>query len=367
MANSKEPIKLRMRKMATGNTSLYLDIYLNGRREYEYLHLYLIPEKGKRERDLNRETMRLAEAIRAKRVVDFQNGRFGFESGKKAATDFLEYFRKMCKEKREKSENTYGTWDGVRQLLEEYCKPGTTFKDIDARWLAGFKRFLGSAESQRGLPLSQNSKVTYFQKVRACVNRAVREGILQKNPLLNVPNFKTEEKERTYLTLEEVRALAATPCKNPALKRAFLFSCLTGLRISDITRLLWGDVRSEDTFTRIVFRQKKTGGQEYIDISPEAVPYLGERCADDVPVFLGMGETSKISRRLRKWAVQCGIRKPITFHSARHTFAVLMLNLGADIYTVQKLLGHRSLETTQVYAHIVDKKKQNAVLLIPKI
>ena len=73
MAGAKEPIRLRKRKMPTGNTSLYLDIYINGRRTYEYLKMYLIPEKSKADREANRQTLQLAEAIKSKRIIELQN------------------------------------------------------------------------------------------------------------------------------------------------------------------------------------------------------------------------------------------------------------------------------------------------------
>ena len=182
-----------------------------------------------------------------------------------------------------------------------------------------------------------------------------------------IEGFKAAEVKRDYLTLEEIKALAATPCKYPCLKRSFLFSCLTGLRKSDIEKLTWGEVHKQGEYTRIIFKQKKTGGQEYLDITPQAEKYLGEPGQADELVFAGFSYGSYTSLELRRWCMASGIEKDITFHCARHTFAVLMLDLGADIYTVSKLLGHRELATTQIYAKVLDRNKQKAVSLIPDI
>lgn len=363
--------------MPSGNTSLYLDIYLDGKRTYEYLKLYLIPEKSRADREKNRQTLQLAEAVRAKRVVEVRNGKFGFDGGGKPEADFLDYYRGLC-ERRRKTEGSLGNWGNwwsALQHLERYCKPGVKMKDITPEWVRGFKDYLDTAATlaaeganvRERRRLAQNSKVSYFNKLRACVNAAFEEGIITRNPLRGVEGFKTEEKERVYLTLDEVRRMAAEPCEYPVLKRAFLFSCLTGLRKSDIEKMRWSEVREEGEFVRIVFRQKKTGGQEYLDISPEAVQYLGERGAADELVFKGFSYGAYTSVALRSWALRCGITKPVTFHSGRHTFAVLMLELGADIYTVSKLLGHRDIATTQIYAKVTDARKRKAVSLIPEI
>ena len=216
-------------------------------------------------------------------------------------------------------------------------------------------------------PLSQNSKVSYFNKLRACINQAFEDRIIPINPLRGIEGFKPDETERVYLTLDEVKKLAKTDCKYPVLKRAFLFSCLTGLRKSDIEKLVWGEVQKFGEFTRIVFKQKKTGGQEYLDINKQAEEYLGKQSKADERVFAGFSYNSQTLLELKRWCMLAGITKDVTFHSGRHTFAVVMLDLGADIYTVSKLLGHKELSTTQIYAKVLDKKKQEAVNLIPDI
>lgn len=259
-----------------------------------------------------------------------------------------------------------------------YCDEFTTFDDIDAEWIQGFKDYLNSAEkdarkrggSKRSYAfqgLSQNSKVSYFNKLRACLNQAFEDGIIKKNPIRSVEGFKQEEVAREYLTIDEVKKLAATPCNYPVLKATFLFSCLTGLRKSDIEKLTWGEIHKQGDFTRIIFKQKKTGGQEYLDISDQAAAYLGPRRNDVDRVFEGFKYGAWTSLELKRWALAAGITKNLTFHCLRHTFAVMMLDLGADIYTVSKLLGHRELSTTQIYAKVLDKNKQAAVNLIPNI
>ena len=170
-----------------------------------------------------------------------------------------------------------------------------------------------------------------------------------------------------YLTIEEVQKLAQTPCEYPQIKAAFLFSCLTGLRRSDVLRLRWGDVYQQGEFTRIIFRQKKTDGQEYLDITAEAVELMGERGKPEEYIFTDIHSPACTNNTIKLWVARAGIPKDITFHCARHTFAVMMLDLGTDIYTVSKLLGHRELSTTQIYAKVLDKTKQAAVSRIPNI
>ena len=122
-----------------------------------------------------------------------------------------------------------------------------------------------------------------------------------------------------------------------------------------------------DGGTRIVFRQKKTKGLEYLDITGQAVRYMGQRGKADERVFAGLKYSAWHNLALREWCLKAGITKHITFHCGRHTFAVLQLSLGTEIYTVSKLLGHRELKTTQVYAQIMDEKKREAVNRIPEL
>lgn len=375
--SQKEMVRLRERELANGNKSLYLDIYRNGRREREFLKLYLIKEKDAIDREKNRQTLATARSIQAKRQITIQNGEYDFTKQFSLDTPFLEYFRKMCKDKFGEGEDKWDIWHCTLRYLELYCDEHTTFNDITKEWVIGFKEFLDNVpknnfrknvnrEKEQFVGLAQNTKNSYFNKVRSCVIDAYINKVIPYNPFVGVEGFKRPESEREYLTVEEVQKLINTPCNYHGLKTAFLFSCFTGLRKSDIERLTWGKVVKFGDFDRIVFKQKKTMKQEYMDINPQARELMGERGEFNEKVFPGFRYSSWMLLELQLWVTNAGIPKHITFHSARHTFAVMMLSVGADIYTVSKLLGHRSVETTEIYAKVIDKKKQDAITMMPK-
>ena len=372
-------ITLRQRTLPSGRTTLYLDIICNGRRKVESLKLFLIPETSRADKQKNKETLKLAEAIRAKRVVEVQNKEFGFKSDFAEDTNFYDYYVAIT-EKRlgTESRGNWGNWRSCLKHMEKYDPSikKRTFADITQDWVQGFRDYLEKEACAWGCdyrerikdhPLSKNSKLSYFNKLRACLNQAMEERIIQTNPIVGVERFKEAEGTRMYLTIEEVKTLAQTECEYPNIKRAFLFSCLTGLRRSDVLRLKWGDIHKQDGYTRIIFTQKKTGGLEYLDISAQASELLGERGKPNENVFTDIHSPSCTNEAIKRWVLRAGINKEITFHCARHTFAVMMLDLGTDIYTVSKLLGHRELSTTQRYAKVLDKNKQKAVSKIPDI
>ncbi len=377
----KEPVRLRRKTLTNGNVSLYLAINTGaGRREYEFLRLYLIPEKTKADKLRNRETLALANSIKAQRIVDIQNGAHGFKSDFKEQTLFFDYYQALTeKRKKRETKGNSSNWASCLRHMRKYePRRNITFADITPQWVQGFKDYLEDEAEAFGCdhrkrkdrhPLSQNSKQSYFNKLRACLRQAYEDGIIRQNPMRGILGFSSQEGMRQYLSLDEVKAMAAADCNYPEVKRAFLFSCLTGLRRSDIVKLTWGEVTQLGGRTRLVFRQKKTGGQEYLDITPQAADLIGERgnAKGDDKVFGNILNPSDTNDNLRIWALRAGVDKHISFHCGRHTFAVLMLTLGTDIYTVSKLLGHRELKTTQIYAKIVDEKKQEAVDNIPPI
>lgn len=209
---NKSPIRLRKRKLLNGNISLYLDIYhKDGKRDYEFLKLYLIPEKTRADKEKNKQTMQLAQSILGKRLVEMQNGDYGFKSQFAEDTLFFDYYRAMTEKRLGKeSRGNWGNWLSCLKHLERYEKrKNITFAEITPKWVQGFRNYLEKEAYAYGCdyrerkelkPLSQNSRQSYFNKLRACLNQAYEDRIIAHNPMRGIDGFAGEESTRMYLT-----------------------------------------------------------------------------------------------------------------------------------------------------------------------
>ena len=356
-------VTLREKKISKGRRSLYLDFYPAVRNPYtgketrrEFLGLYIYEKtKSPFETQHNKQTKALAESIRNDRFLEIQNGKYGFQNEAKRKTSFLDFF-KMLADKKYTSEGNYGNWLGAYRYLCRYFENGLTMGELSEETIEEFR------DHMLRLDLAQNTKHTYYNKVKAAIREAHKKGFLPENYCLKVDNIKAAETKREFLTLDELKILAKTECDNPLLKRAFLFSALTGLRFSDIHNLKWEDVQGNDEKGYFIrFQQKKTKGQETLDIPKSAFELLGKPKAPEQKVFYKLVYSAWNNVKLKEWVMMSGIRKKITFHCARHSFATIQLDLGTDIYTVSKLLGHKELRTTQIYGKIMDKNKKAAM------
>lgn len=380
---AKEPVRIRYKDLSNGNKSIYLDYYKDGKREYEFLKLYLIPERNSSAKLQNEETLRTANAIKAQRVISLQNEQHGFSNaGIKGRINFIGYLEAQAERYDENGSRAYArTVRNTICHLVRYKGDKVTMKQVDRKYLLGFieylnggasKYFEGGPDGTERKKLSAAAKALYFGAVVTALNRAVQEDIIAANPADRIAmQDKPKEGQGTkvYLTLDEIRLLSGTPCKYEDLKSAFLFSCFCGLRMSDIRRLKWASIgRTADGCRQVETLQQKTGEPVYIPLSANALKWLpqkGRKGASE-NVF-NLPHVSTIEKCLGEWAADAGLRKHITYHVSRHTFATLTLTYGADLYTVSKLLGHSNIQTTQIYAKIVDENKRRAVNLIPDI
>ena len=186
------------------------------------------------------------------------------------------------------------------------------------------------------------------------------------NPFNQVDNSlkpKQESAEREFLSVEELRKLVET---NPTdhTRKTFLFGCFTGLRHSDIVTLQWEDITENEEGAIIRKKQQKTDNVVEIPLNNAAIQLLPKRKEKGL-VFGDKFTQVHRNKIIRKWVKSVGIEKHITFHCSRHTFATLLISKGADLYVVSKLLGHNNIETTQIYAKVVDDRKRKAVELLP--
>jgi integrase len=361
-------VKLRKRAISGNRQTLYLDFYPSitnpetkkeTRREFLGLYLFDKP-KNPFDKQHNEETQALAEVVRAKRQIQIQNQDFDFLSKEMQKADFVEYFRELAKKRKGSISDN---WRSALNYLEAFTGGTLRFKDLNEQFCNDFRAYLLTTKTKRSTKatLSQNSAVSYFSKFRFALKQAFKEGYLKTDLNRRLTPIEEAETTRQVLSLEEMNKLAKTDCPLPVLKQAALFSFLTGLRFSDIEKLVWGELLfDKENGFHINYRQKKTGTVEVLPISEQAITIAGERRQPNEKVFEGLKYSAYINELLRKWVIRAGIAKEITFHSFRHSFATQQLSRGTDIYTISKLLGHKHVETTEIYTRLLDKDKQRA-------
>ena len=358
-------VSLLKRTIKDGRLSLYLDYYPPIRNSNtmkmtrrEFLGIYIFEKPANpAQRAFNAEMMEKAEAIRNLRFNSILNRQFGFIDSNIDSPCFLEWFKKIADKKKDK-------WLSAYLHFNNYVKGKCTFADIKVELCEQFATYL--LEDAKDLKhnkykLSRNSAAAFYCTFRAALKLAYRARLLHENVNDFLDSIKTEDVEKEFLTLNELKILAETPCKIDVLKRASLFSCLTGLRISDILNLKWENIEEavEGGYCMHI-RTQKTKTATIIPISDEALELCGERGNDDRKVFFGL-QRSMVNYPLKEWIKQSGIKKYLTFHCFRHTYATLQIAAGTDIYTVSKMLTHKNVQTTQIYASLVNEKKRETV------
>jgi len=359
-------VTLRRKNLSKGRQSLYLDYYpplpcaKSGKLlRFVTLKLYLYTRPdGALQKIHNKETLLTAQTVCAQRQIELQNKRFGIISEQERNASFTDLFRQVAKSRR-KSMNDH--WDmGLRYFIA-FSGPDLRLPELSDFLCEDFKHYLlsGPGIARYGRPIKRNTAVTYYAKFRAVLRIAYRRKLIPLDLHTMVDPIPPKETNRERLTLEEFQLLADTPASSELMKNAAIFSGLTGLRWSDVSTLHWSELRGKMGSYEVQFSQGKTEKAEVMPISDQAVERLGKRQAAEELLFPGL-KYYQLKSFFTGWLAAANINKNITFHSFRHTFATLQLELGTDIYTVSKLLGHRSLKNTEIYAKIVDKTKRQA-------
>lgn len=363
-------ISIRKNPLKNNMSSLYLDIYFAGQKpKYEGLKMrvYTNP-KTRQEKEYNRQVMLKAEEEKTTRMLQYQTGAFTMPS-LKYRESFLVFYKSLIKERKSNS-SSYGNWLATYNHLVTFCEgQDLKFSECDDHFLRCFKKYLLTTNLKNGnTKLTNNTAAIYYSKVVTAINEACNMRIMTDNPCKRVKLIPLQETSRTFLTVEEVQKLINTECRMPVLKNAFIFACLTGLRISDIRKLTWANVTysTEESIWKLNFRQQKTKALLYIPIKQQAVDILGKRRGDNDLVFEGLAYTAWTNHILAEWVYRdAGINKHVTFHIGRHTWATMAISSEVDIYSVMDMLGHKNIATTQVYAKIVNLKRNKVVDLLP--
>ena len=322
----------------------------------------------------DQESMIYADGVRKLRQREYDNVDLysdaeteQAEQKERLQQNFIEYFDKVTVRRHANSSTSILiNWQRAVEFLKQFAGDTLLFSQINNRVAEEYRRFLLTAPlggNKKGT-ISQNTASTYFSIFKAALKQAFIDGYLTVDLSAKIKGIQDQESRREYLSIDELNTLAATPCERDVLKRAALFSALTGLRHCDIQKLRWQEINIDGTQAKLHFTQQKTKGVEYTPISEQALQLCGEPGTPEQFVFEDLPDPSWISRPLKQWVVAAGIKKKITFHCFRHTYATLQLSSGTDIYTVSKMLGHTNVKTTQIYAKVVDEKKNKAAQAI---
>ncbi|MBZ4675826.1 MAG: Site-specific recombinase XerD [Anaerophaga sp.] len=357
-------VSIREKQLKNGDLSLYLDIYDNGRRYKEYLGIKIIGKpRDVRDRQHNKEMKLLAAEIRANKEKELLSEDFDFVPQYKKNIDFVQYYKHFLDSYTNKDVRIVRySYEWFVKFLEikgiSTIKPGK----IDQKLCEEYLRFM-----QNGL--NGETPYNYFTKFKRVVRLAIKDGLIKKDPLEGIKVIRAKGLKKEILSLDEVKQLAKTPCKNSEVKRAFLFSLYSGLRWVDVKDLTFGNFDLPNG--KMKFDQSKTkhssqNSQVVMDVTPTLLKLIGEPGLPDQKVFDLPTHTGAL-KSLKDWVKTAGINKNITWHCARHSFAVNLLTGANDIKTVASLLGHSGLKHMDTYSHAVDERKKQAMNSLPDI
>ncbi|WP_342381958.1 site-specific integrase [Bacteroides ovatus] len=400
---TKENPKLEQNKLSDGRISLYLEYYLgreekpvldeNGNQVYydsgkmqgkpkfaikhnrrkENLSLYLIDKpRTPAERQQNKETLELAMKIRAEREQEFKESMLGYRLKKDRTINFLNYFQAYIDSYTKKDLRMVQiALSRFKDFLKEQypiyefsIKPELITKDM----IVQFVDYLQSRSVGEGAK-------SIYQRFKKVVRYAIDHEVMLKDPCKDVP-CKVDEQilRKDVLSLEEIQALINCHYENenPNVRRAFIFCLYSGLRFCDVKDLTYKNIDYSNKLLK--FEQTKTKGHStnsgvIIPLNNGLFSIVGEPPANgnkDELIF-NLPSYESCCKSVKRWVKRAGIDKHISWHCARHSFAVNILNNGANIKTVASLLGHSGLKHTEKYTRAVDKLKEEAINSLPEL
>lgn len=382
--------KLGAKILSDGRESLFLDYYFGYQKIYsevlgrevmrkerkrEFLKLYLLQApRTPEERQQNKEMLELAKKIRFERGQELLESVEGYRLKKERDINFLDYFQFYIDKYAKKDIGVLVlALNRFKDFLhdtpefnkyEKRIKPEQITKDM----IEAYTEYLQS----RSVGLGAKSIYGRFKKV---VKYAVEHDVIIKNPCNGVV-IKVDDQilRKDVLSIEEIQRLIATHYKNenPNIRRAFIFCLYCGLRYCDVKDLTFANVDYSNKLLK--FEQNKTKGHSansgvIIPLNDGILRLIGEPSnpGNRNEIIFPLPGYSTCRRALENWVKRANINKHITWHCARHSFAVNILNNGANIKTVASLLGHSGLKNTEKYTRAIDSLKQDAINSLPEL
>ncbi|MBQ2528108.1 MAG: site-specific integrase [Spirochaetales bacterium] len=376
-------VEIKERALKGGNKGLYLEYYGKGFRKRENLHLYLIPDNAPNAKGINKRTYLKAMAVRSDRILNPPDFDKKPEDGIDCTTTWLEWcdefirYSAGCGNGSSAMQHKNNVRKRINEYLDRIGRTDILLRDVTTEVISGLYDYMrndyrnpGQIKEREG-QLSDYSLRHFGEAVNAIFNKALREGRIGYNPLrgLNkLERFHVADKHREYLTPDELKRFLAVEAATETerqVQRAFGFSCMTGLRLGDMQRLRCGDIKPMGDGCAVSIVQHKTGGPVTVPLNELALSLLPSHPEnDDEKVFHLPKKSGYVAKYVRRIRDKAGITgKELTYHCSRHTAATLAISAGAELYSVSKILGHRNLVSTQVYAKVNLETKMEAVNL----
>ncbi len=382
--------KLGAKVLSDGRESLFLDYYygytrvfseetgkevvrVDRQREYLSLYLWQAP-RTPMERQQNKETLELAKQIRYEKGQELLQDMKGYRLRKKRDVNFLEYFQTYVDNYTKKDFRmmrlALGRFTDFLNDTPEYnmyakhIKPEQITRDM----MEAFTEYLQSRSRGEGA----KSLYARFKKV---IKYAIEHDVMVKNPCTGI-SIKADDQQlkKDILSPDEIQTLIATHYEheNPDIRRAFIFCLYCGLRFCDVKDLTFANVDFSNKLLK--FEQSKTKGHSansgvVIPLNDGLLKLIGKphQASNRAELIFPLPTYDACLHALKRWTKRAGITKNISWHCARHSFAVNILNNGANIKTVASLLGHSGLQHTEKYTRAIDSLKQEAINSLPEL
>ena len=345
---------LRKRTASGGKQALFLDIYppaphpSTGRLTRKYALGMSIHEKPRTEseRQQNKQTLALARSVQAKIQLSLQAHDYGFFLRDKK-TPLFPYYDKISK----RAKTNIHHYVRCKELLIEQFGENLSMQFMTPQVLNDFRFELLNR-------FSQNTASAYFSRILRVMKCAYADNYLAEDPVRKVRYIRIQQGEVIYLDENDIAKLTATDCPNHDLKKAVILSIATGLRLSDVDNLKGENFFITDEGPEIRITQKKTKELLTIPITLDLYRYIAP--PETGNLFIDIRKLA-FNGTLKKWVAAAGITKKFTFHKARHTCAVNLVSKNVNLRTIQALLGHKNINSTLIYAHVVNHAKRDAI------